>query len=750
MNRAGTPPAAADVRGFGAGGLGLWSEAPGRAPRCHARADRPLLLVRRTSDGYREERFALDTLSRDTGGARGSAEVRDESGAVWSVDLVLAPQGAGYAGELRYTLQGGAARGVFLGFTLDLVADARDVYVLLPGSVYDGNDSNLYIKDIPRVSRSGLLAVPSTSLASPCAAFHTRSAGGSVVIATAQRAGGLDTGFQYDARGPEPRVSVTAPFVRSEWYHLQEHRGEFRFHLVPRLEAGADLVVGESVTLPLLLEAAPDTELASMFRRVHALRPWFRGGHRRAQVLPLSAGAGLVEENLNRYHWRGEGWYANAVQADGSMESPQLLTGWCSGIITAYALLGVGSRDTRARAAAMIDFICDTGLSPSGLFYGAHQGGRWLTEQYTDPGPDVCPWNHVRMSEDATFYLLRAYELERRRGTTREGWLRAAAGNLDVFTRLWAESGEFGHFLDLESGCVLRGGSAAGALCIACLALGSGMTGERRYLDTARVAADSYYSRFTATGHTTGGPLDVNMAADSESCLMFPEAFMAVYSATGDPKYLEYATEAADQLASWVLSFDGVFPTGSTLDRRGVQTIGGIIASAQNHHIGPGGATSSLSSLLALYGATGEERFLRLLEDCATGLTQYLSREDGELDRLSRGMMSEQINLADAMNHAQGEIWNISASWGATNVLLTRLELPGVYLDPARRRHAVFDHVDVDVGWGTHRVRLTNTTRYTAETSVQIEGAARRPVILAPGDRLILKLEELDADHRAR
>jgi hypothetical protein len=287
---------------------------------------------------------------------------------------------------------------------------------------------------------------------------------------------------------------------------------------------------------------------------------------------------------------------------------------------------------------------------------------------------------------------------------------------------------------------MVSGGSAAGALCIACLAEGAAALGERRYLEAARDAADSYHARFTATGRTNGGPLDILMAADSESCLMFPEAFMAVHARTAEPRFLRFAIEAADQLASWVLAFDGTFPPGTTLDRLGIQTIGGIIANAQNHHIGPGGATSSLSSLLAIYRASGEERFLRLLEDVATGLPQYLSRSDGGIDRLAKGMMSEQINLADAMNHAQGEIWNISASWGATNILLAWLELPGVYADPDRRRIAVFDHLEAEPDWTRGTIEIRNPTGFDAVSTFEVEGMTRRELQLGPGGRITLTI----------
>jgi hypothetical protein len=731
---------------WGAGGLGL-RLAGGDGGSWVAREEKPLLLLRRDGDDRRAERFAFDAVESRGGTLSGRASVVDAEGSRWEIELSAGPgAGGGFTGRLRWTLAAGAAAGVFVGHCLSLLADRHDLYVCFPGNVYDGNDGDPDVKDIPRVSRRGFLEVPTTSLASPCAAFHARSSGITFVLATAQRAAAsgaasFPTGLVYDACDPTRAfAAVTAPLFRSERYHLRNREGEFRFHFVPEPTPGATLAVGDWIDLPLAWFCGVDLDLAAFFRRLHLLRPFFRGAHRRRRVLPLSEACSLVAYNQNRYHWTQNAFYANATEVDGR-NATQLLTGWCSGIVTGYGLLGCGDGPTRERAAKMIDFICSTGVSPSGLFYGLWQDGRWDPGRAVRRGEDAAPWRHIRTAEDGTFYLLRAYALETRHGNTHPAWLSAARANLDAFMRLWERYGEFGMEVDRLTGEMTVRGSAAGALCIACLAEGSALLGEPAYLDAAREAAESYYERFTVTGHTNGGPLDIRKAPDSESCLMFPPSFASVWEKTGEARFLQFAVDAADQLASWVMAYDGVFPHGSTLDRHGIQTTGGVIASAQNHHIGPGGATTSFSSLLAIYRATGEERFLRLLEDCATGLPQYLSRHDGHIDRLARGMMTEQINLTDALNHEQGEIWNISASWGATNILLTRLELPGVYVDVERRRCAAFDHVEAAVDWARQRLEIRNTTGFAAEITILIDGVGTRECSLRPDESATVALK---------
>ena len=171
---------------WASGGWGLRLAPPDSDPVWFARDDRPLVLLRRTAGGVSEERFAFDSLALIDAELTAHADVVDSAGARWVIRLRASAKDNGYVGSLRWTLLSGPAAGVFVGHRLTLLADPADLYVCLPGSVYDGNDITPVHKDIPRVSRTGVLDVPTTSLASPCAAFHARSACVSLVVGGAQ------------------------------------------------------------------------------------------------------------------------------------------------------------------------------------------------------------------------------------------------------------------------------------------------------------------------------------------------------------------------------------------------------------------------------------------------------------------------------------------------------------------------------------------------------------------------------------
>ena len=65
------------------------------------------------------------------------------------------------------------------------------------------------------------------------------------------------------------------------------------------------------------------------------------------------------------------------------------------------------------------------------------------------------------------------------------------------------------------------------------------------------------------------------------------ESYVTMYEVTKDRTYLKYARETARDLSTWVVAYNATFPDGTFCQKAGVQTVGGVLANAQNHHIGP-------------------------------------------------------------------------------------------------------------------------------------------------------------------
>jgi hypothetical protein len=90
------------------------------------------------------------------------------------------------------------------------------------------------------------------------------------------------------------------------------------------------------------------------------------------------------------------------------------------------------------------------------------------------------------------------------------------------------------------------------------------------------------------------------------------------------------------------------------------------------------------------------------------------------------GWMSERSNLTDWLEGI-GETF-VYSGWSETALMLTKAELPGVYVDLAREMVMSIDHVDARILDANKRqlvVELSNITRYDATVKVLAENIAQ-------------------------
>src|SRR5699024_7967401 len=81
------------------------------------------------------------------------------------------------------------------------------------------------------------------------------------------------------------------------------------------------------------------------------------------------------------------------------------------------------------------------------------------------------------------------------------------------------------------------------------------LTGDRRYLDTA-VRAGRYYADSIGDSMAfVGGTADNPNVLDKEGGGMALHAFLALYDATKEKRWLDLATRAADFIETWLISW---------------------------------------------------------------------------------------------------------------------------------------------------------------------------------------------------
>ncbi|MFC3804207.1 hypothetical protein [Cohnella sp. GCM10012308] len=711
---------------------------------------------------------------------------------------------SGVGGEWLIRTNGTALTGPYGGFALETdwlhcgtsrhtAAEVRfeigawspSAYVLVPGAVYGGNrfearkldyapcwtsieergpNAPALVTDIPRLAAGdgpSSLHLLTGDAATPAVAYYDPERGRACILLTEQRTGYGETSIHIEESADRraAAISFRAPGVR------EETKYEMCTTAAPSGDSGADYANGDRLNLKFHVYLFACGSVRRLFAAFAAVRDSLTGRPELAATLPFSAAWAIQEAKFNAMNWNGEHGYYAVGTVDEKHQDWQL--GWVGGGMSSYALLLEGSATSRERAQRTLDFIFG-GQTAAGFFPGVFYRGRWYGDEFgSDPDREAPErWHIVRKSADALYFAakhmlaLEAIPLGRSASVT---WLQGLRRLADAFVRLWDAYGQFGQWLNHDTGELLVGGSAGGAMAVGGLAWCGRLLGEARYVSVACEAGEYYYRRYTMAGVTTGGPGEILQCPDSESAFALLESYMALYETTGDRLWIGRAEEAADQCLSWCVSYDFVFPASSTFGKLGMRTAGSVIANAQNKHSAPGICTLSGDALLKLFRATGRRRYMDQLTETARNMNQYLSRSDRPVmgwdgKDMPPGYMSERVNMSDWEGaDLVGEALPLSC-WCETSNMLTYAEVPGIYVQRDTGLVWAPDHVTCGLETtadGGAALRVTNPTPWPAsvkllsETSTEAAlplgvcaSTAWPRVRLAPGETRVLPLAE--------
>ena len=122
----------------------------------------------------------------------------------------------------------------------------------------------------------------------------------------------------------------------------------------------------------------------------------------------------------------------------------------------------------------------------------------------------------------------------------------------------------------------------------------------------------------------------------------------------------------------------------------------------RNKHSAPGICTLSGNSMLKLYRYTGEERYLEWMGRISHALSQFVSLKErpvGTLEgkSLPAGYINERVQTSDwEGKHTVGEFL-YGSNWPEVSMLLTYVEIPGIYVDLDRDLIRCSDHVRAQI-----------------------------------------------------
>lgn len=679
-------------------------------------------------------------------------------GATFDVNLELglvAGREDALDGVLNIAVTDGASAALTAALELVIGDWSREHWLLLPAAAYNGNRFHceplpyapilpagspilcerppVHITDVPRLndgagdSRIQLLT---GDLTTPAVAFHDPTAGRGCILLFEQGSVFGNHGVtvtENDARS-EAVICVEAPGVRRDTIYAAGPATT-----TPSPDRGAYWQAGDRVALRFRLFEFAAPVLQDMFDRFAAVRKDLTGPVHFRHLLPFSAAWALQEEKYNRDSWdeqRGRYMVGVHRDVDKGVKSQDWQPGWVGGGMATQALIFTGTSLSRERAVRNLDWMLTQTQASSGFLRGMIWKDTVFDDGYMVRHPHAAGWSNVRRNADVLFFVMKQVQLLAARDTSWRlpaSWRAAIERLADRFVKLWETYGQLGQIIDINSGAMVLGGSSGGAIAPAGLALAAEWFSRPEWLAAAEEIARHYLERDARQGLSTGGPAEILQCPDSESAFGMLESFAVLWEITRRPEWLAAAADMGRQCATWVASYDYRFPAGSILGRLDSRGAGTVWANVQNKHSAPGICTLSGDSLLKVFRGTGDRFFLDLAREIAHALPQYLSRADRPVGDMPSGWMCERVNFSDweGFEHIGGMMFG--PCWCEVSLMLSWIELPGVYAQTDTGLVGAFDHVDALVTGregNALRMRLHNPTRFPARVRVLAECAA--------------------------
>jgi hypothetical protein len=686
----------------------------------------------------------------------------------WQLSIVTNPvQGQLDASDYQLTwkLIKGEAQEIAAGVDFLFNDWSAKEFVFVPAIVYDGNrfevkrmkyppywyDKSEWRIDMPTTT-TGLPALNEDSnnkieintgnASTPLMAFHSPEKKQAWMVLTTQgsRFGNHGLYIEESKERSEARFSITAPDVRG-FTSAGDNAADNDNHIRRKWKTG------ETVEISFRIYSFKAPAIKDMLKRFSEIRKELNP-YERKEVLPFSEATKLLDSLYLQDRWDDKiDMFCMTKPGTGTQWNFIWQLGWVGGGQATLPMIMQDSEELQQKAMKNIDVIFSKTQAPSG-FFNAYGNGY----EFAGFGYHLAFENNetfVRSQGDWLYMAQRQFvEIESRGKKVSPQWKSGLQKQADAFVRLWDKYGQFGQFVDVQTGDICIGNSTAGAIVCGGLALASQTFQSPRYLEVAQAAAEKYYNDYVLKGYTTGGPGEILSAPDSESAFGLFESFVTLYEVTGDKKWLRYASDLLPICASWTVSYDYRFPAESVMGSLDARSCGSVWASVSNKHSAPGICTWSGDCLLKYFRATDDARAIELLEDIAHGLPQYISHADRPVGKMPPGGICERVNLSDweGKRSIGGNIFG-SCSWCEAAALLTVVQLPGIYLQPDKGFCVTLDNIQVEVMESKNkkmRLKLSNPTPFPAEVKIFSESSkqAKQTVFrINPENTQIVRLD---------
>ena len=161
--------------------------------------------------------------------------------------------------------------------------------------------------------------------------------------------------------------------------------------------------------------------------------------------------------------------------------------------------------------------------------------------------------------------LTLAYEREKKKGITHPEWLAWIKSYADWELTQQHADGSFPRAWKPGTSEVFSDSPSATYAPIVLLVPLARVTGEKHYMEAALKAGENVWKNYGLEGNYQGGAIDASssqLLTDKEGGMAALDAFMALYEATHDRKWLTRALSAADYTESWIWIWNVPLPGG--------------------------------------------------------------------------------------------------------------------------------------------------------------------------------------------
>jgi hypothetical protein len=563
-------------------------------------------------------------------------------GGRWTVEDAYRPHAGVIEARRRFTWQGpSAAPRVTL--SVRFQAPAQKAQALLPGILYYGNPSGARSGRVPvwqgypgeeAIFEEHRFPMPFAylELTTPAglagAALHS--------VPSPVRGGNLtDQWWSMGVIGREARAELT---LLSGPCAANGHRGvikAFQKTFVPYDNAWLRLDPGAVVEKEFYLDVFSVDREGSGFTRPVRTALALAGG------FDASAEPSIAEIVRAKWRYARPRWHEGEGQAGFRkyVDRRQIVMGWTGQAeALGYALQvlspGLHDPDIPHMVKASLDFLCGAEFYPRGFHNWYDIDKRtWYGDELLNQG-------------QAMLAFARAIRWGRTHGVDTRRW--------EAFLQKAADL----HSARIQ-GPDWHPPSTSDAAFIAPLVMASQLLARPKYQQAAVKAAAHYADRHLSMREPYwGGTLDAQ-CEDKEGAAMAFQAFLSLYEATHEPKYLEWARHAADVVLTYVVTWNIDLPPGRLRDHA-FRTKGWTAVSPQNQHLDVWG-TYVAPDLYKLGQIDGREdlRQLALLMYRSCGQLIDPQGSQGEQMQQTNYIQGTQAAAGKTLRGGYNETWTV-------------------------------------------------------------------------------------------